>query len=55
MGLVLIPLMAFAYWRENKRRDAMQRRVEETGTKVEYTAEELRIMGARAPTFRYTL
>lgn len=55
MGLVLIPLMAFLYWRENRRRDAMQRRAEETGMKVDYTAEELRILGARAPTFRYTL
>lgn len=55
MGIVLVPLTAFAFWRGNSRRDAAQRQEEETGTKVEYTTEELKRMGERAPAFRYTL
>ncbi|EIW53158.1 MFS general substrate transporter [Trametes versicolor FP-101664 SS1] len=55
MGLILVPLTVLAFWRGNRRRDAAQRQEEETGTKVEYTAEELKRMGERAPTFRYTL
>lgn len=55
MGLVLVPLTLLAFWRGNRRRDAAQNREEETGTKAEYTAEELKRMGERAPSFRYTL
>ncbi|OJT03631.1 High-affinity nicotinic acid transporter [Trametes pubescens] len=55
MGIVLIPFTALAFWRGNKRRDAAQHEEEETGTRVAYTVEELKRMGERAPTFRYTL
>lgn len=55
IGLILVPLTLLAFWHGNRRRDATQHREEETGTKVEYTGEELKRMGERAPTFRYTL
>lgn len=55
MGLVLVPLTVLAFWRGNRRRDAARHQEEEAGTKVEYTAEELKRMGERAPSFRYTL
>lgn len=55
MGLVLVPLIVLAFWRGNRGRDAAQHREEETVMKVEYSAEELKRMGERAPTFRYTL
>lgn len=55
LGLVLVPLTAFAYVQGNKRRDAAQREREEKGLEVRYTEAELRKMGDRAPDFRYTL
>ncbi|KAH9846723.1 MFS general substrate transporter [Lenzites betulinus] len=56
MGLLFVPLTALVYWRGNARRDAVaRRRAEESGEKREYTAEEVRAMGERAPGFRYTL
>ncbi|KAI0365418.1 MFS general substrate transporter [Pilatotrama ljubarskyi] len=54
-GLVLVPLTAFAYSHGNKRRDATQRDLQMRGMRVEYTEEDLKRMGDRAPEFRYTL
>ncbi|KAI0634510.1 MFS general substrate transporter [Trametes polyzona] len=55
MGLVFVPLTALVYWRGNVRRDTKQREMDERGVKNEYSPEELRMMGDRAPDFRYTL
>ncbi|KZT63324.1 MFS general substrate transporter [Daedalea quercina L-15889] len=53
IGLVSVPLIALAYRQVNKWRDDKQRELEKRG--VQYTVEELRRMGDRAPDFRYTL
>ena len=53
IGLVFLPFTVLAYRRVNKWRDGKQRELEKQG--VQYTAEELRRMGDRAPDFRYTL
>ncbi|OSC99289.1 MFS general substrate transporter [Trametes coccinea BRFM310] len=55
MGLLLMPVLFLAYTRANAKRDQLQREMEETGLKFEYTPEELRKMGNRAPDFRFTL
>ncbi|KAI0356824.1 MFS general substrate transporter [Trametes cingulata] len=54
-GLVLVPLTAFVYSRGNNMRDAAQREAQARGMEVEYTVEQLKRMGDRAPDFRYTL
>ena len=53
IGLVLLPITVFAYWRLNARKEARLRDAEEKG--VKFAAEELRRMGDRAPDFSYTL
>ena len=53
MGLILVPIVAFAYNRSNMKKEAKMREVEETGEK--YAPEELKRLGDRAPDFRYTL
>ena len=53
IGFFSLPLLVFAYWRENRRRDVVARENAEKG--VRYTDDELRRMGDRAPDFRYTL
>ncbi|KAI9068188.1 MFS general substrate transporter [Trametes sanguinea] len=55
MGLLLMPVLFLAYTRENARRDGVQRERGEAGLKAEYTPEELRRLGNRAPDFRFTL
>ncbi|KAI8996648.1 MFS general substrate transporter [Trametes punicea] len=55
MGLLLLPVIFITFTRANARRDVLQREAEENGLKVDYTPEELRRMGNRAPDFRYTL
>ncbi|KAI0356825.1 MFS general substrate transporter [Trametes cingulata] len=55
IGLVLVSVTAYVFWRSNMKRDARQLEMERQCVKVEYTAEELRRMGERAPDFRYTL
>lgn len=53
IGLIFLALTVFCYKMVNKRRDAWQRELEERG--VQFTVDELRKMGDRAPDFRYTL
>ena len=53
MGLILVPIVAFAYTRSNMKKEAKMREAEERGEK--YAAEELKRLGDRAPDFRYTL
>ncbi|KAI1783045.1 MFS general substrate transporter [Ganoderma leucocontextum] len=53
MGLVLVPIVLYAYTRANARKDVKLRGVEEKGEK--YAPEELKRLGDRAPDFRYTL
>ena len=55
MGLVVVPTTALIYARRNARRDAEEREMEEKGSSVQLTEEELKQMGDRAPGFRYTL
>lgn len=53
IGLIFVALTVVSYKRVNKRRDIWQREIEAHG--IQYTVEELRRMGDRAPDFRYTL
>ncbi len=53
MGLVLVPIVMYAYTRANAKKDARMREVEARGEK--YASEELKRLGDRAPDFRYTL
>ncbi|KAG1731485.1 MFS general substrate transporter [Suillus paluster] len=55
IGLVVLPIIVFRYKRINAQRDAAERLVMERGEKVQYSDEELRELGDRAPDFRYTL
>ncbi|KAJ8474823.1 hypothetical protein ONZ51_g6965 [Trametes cubensis] len=55
MGLVLVSTTALIYARRNARRDAEQREAGEGGISVQYSKEELKRMGDRAPGFRCTL
>ncbi|KAG0692234.1 MFS general substrate transporter [Suillus ampliporus] len=55
IGLISLPIVVFLYKRINARRDAAERLVMERGEKVQYSDEELRELGDRAPDFRYTL
>lgn len=52
MGLVVLPILVFAYKRINARREAIMKGVGESGG-PQYTDEELRRMGDKAPNFRY--
>ena len=53
IGFVSLPITVLTYKRINARRDAAVKDSKDRG--VEYTPEELRRMGDRAPDFRYTL
>ncbi|KAH9835024.1 MFS general substrate transporter [Rhodofomes roseus] len=53
IGLVNLPILVGLYRWENAKRDEMQRAMAEKG--IEYSDEELRRLGDRAPDFRYTL
>ena len=55
MGLVLVSTTALIYARRNARRDAERHEADEGGISVQYSEEELKRMGDRAPGFRYTL
>lgn len=52
MGLVVVPIMVFVYKRVNARREALMREATESGG-LQYSDEELRKMGDKAPNFRY--
>ncbi|OAX31241.1 MFS general substrate transporter [Rhizopogon vinicolor AM-OR11-026] len=55
IGLIFIPIVVLLYKRINAQRDAIQRLSRERAEKVQYSDQELREMGDRAPDFRYTL
>lgn len=52
MGLVVLLIMVFTYKRVNTRKEAIMKGAEEGGGS-QYTEEELRRMGDKAPNFRY--
>ena len=52
IGLVLLPIMVITYNRINTRREAIMKEAGESG-RLQYTDDELRRMGDRAPDFRY--
>lgn len=51
MGFVALPILVFAYKRTNARREATVKGGESSG--LQYTDEELRRMGDKAPNFYY--
>ncbi|KAG0694934.1 MFS general substrate transporter [Suillus ampliporus] len=55
IGLIVLPIVVFLYKRINAQRDTVERLAMERGEKVQYSDEELRELGDRAPDFRYTL
>lgn len=54
MGLVAVSTIVFAYNRINTRREAIMKEARECGG-LQYTDEELRRMGDKAPNFRYSI
>jgi hypothetical protein len=54
IGLIVIPLLVFTYTRINSNREALMKEMGEKGS-VEYTDEEIRRLGDRAPEFRYMI
>jgi len=52
MGLIVLPIMVFTYKRINSRREAIMEGVGESG-RLQYSDEELRRMGDKAPNFHY--
>ena len=52
MGLIVLPIMVITYKRINAQREAIMKRAGESGGS-QYTDEELRKMGDKAPTFQY--
>ncbi|KAG2141409.1 MFS general substrate transporter, partial [Suillus bovinus] len=54
IGFTFLPILVFTYRRINAKRDAAERLARE-GEKVQYSHQELRELGDRAPDFRYTL
>jgi hypothetical protein len=55
MGYICVPAAIIIYTQINKSRDAMEKAALENGEKNKYSDQELREMGDRAPSFRYTL
>jgi len=55
IGLIFVPIAVFVYKRINAQRDAAERLALERGEKIQYSNQELRELGDRAPNFRYTL
>ena len=55
IGFIVIPLVVCSYIRINRKREASQKAALEGGKSAKYTAQELQMMGDRAPDFRYTL
>ena len=52
MGIVVVLILVTTYTRVNARREAIMREAGESGG-LQYTHEELRRMGDKAPNFRY--
>ncbi|KAG1847112.1 MFS general substrate transporter [Suillus tomentosus] len=55
IGFIFVPTVMFIYKRINAKRDAAERLARERGEKMQYSYQELRDLGDRAPDFRYTL
>lgn len=55
IGFIFVPIVMFIYKRINAKRDAAERLARERGEKAQYSYQELRDLGDRAPDFRYTL
>ena len=53
IGFVFLPITILAYRHVNMSRDKQQREMAEKG--IEFSVDELRKLGDRAPDFRYTL
>ncbi|KAG1734933.1 MFS general substrate transporter [Suillus paluster] len=54
IGFITLPILVFLYKRVNAQREA-ERLAMESGEGLQYSDEELRELGDRAPDFRYTL
>lgn len=52
MGFVVLPILVTTYNRINAQREVIMKGTEESGG-LQYTDEELRRMGDKAPDFRY--
>lgn len=55
IGFLTAPLVIILYKRINAQRDAVARSENESGDKMVYTDYELKVLGDKAPDFRYTL
>lgn len=53
LGVITLPMIILAYSRINAKRDKISQELTEKG--VEFSEEQLRQLGDRAPDFRYTL
>ena len=54
MGFVALLILVLTYKRINAQRDLIMKNAGESG-KLQYTDEELRRMGDKAPSFRYAI
>ena len=54
VGFVALLILVLNYNRINARRDIIMKKARETGG-LQYTDEELRRMGDKAPSFRYAI
>ncbi|KAH7921928.1 MFS general substrate transporter [Leucogyrophana mollusca] len=54
MGFIALPVVVLLYRRINAQRDEVERLALERGEKIEYSPQELKDLGDRAPDFRYT-
>ncbi|KAF8911838.1 MFS general substrate transporter [Mucidula mucida] len=54
IGIVCVPIAVLSYRKINKKRDLIMYEAAQTGG-LKYSAKEVRMMGDRAPDFRYTL
>ncbi|KAH7908986.1 MFS general substrate transporter [Hygrophoropsis aurantiaca] len=54
IGFITLPIVLLLYKRINHQRDEVERLAHERGEKLQYSAQELRELGDRAPDFRYT-
>lgn len=55
IGLICLPITVLNYKRINNQRDALQKAALERGETHKYSDKELRMLGDRAPDFRYTV
>lgn len=55
IGLICVPIAVVCYNRINSQRDAAEKAALESGEGNKYSVQEIRMLGDRAPDFRYTL